>query len=293
MIALISFLSDLFPCFIEEDTELTQKTLDPTHNNPLITSPPRMTYPIYVNEPLKKLETTLNTEFIFLSESETEMNKARCIHQRLETHDYISQLNTAYHEWTPLEEDPSQALFVYIGFMPKAQLYNAAVLNKDCSYHDQVEENNLATAWKKILTKYDKNGAIQSVILYGKELYELAKSKKCPVLPEGDSLNNIWSKTMEQFNHSEFEYKAIGFGKNIFGEKAYSRASMPSFACILTYDGKYRPHPLAEEKNPMAWLFQNDKFHLIKTTTGEVIKQKDVNFNELTKNGVAYNQIEQ
>lgn len=203
--------------------------------------------------------------------------KALSIHKRLTDYKFICTMAQSYREWGMPSSfySKSRPLFVYMGSLEDGQIFSV-VLDEIGNPIGTYFENNMAPdnvnkLWNTILSLYDKNGVIQSVILFD-NFYTSTKEKDR--LTNGASLREIWDHDLETFYKSEVNYDYLGFTENLSGDNfALIKSSMPSFACINRFDGTMHPNMFYNEKNKFVWNIDDDQIVLVRTSTGEPIKK--------------------
>lgn len=202
--------------------------------------------------------------------------KALSIHKRLTQYRFICSMAQSYRDWGMPTSfyNKSRPLFVYMGSVEDGQIFGV-VLDEignplGTYFENSMSPTNVNKLWSTILSLYDKNGAIQSVILFD-NFYTATKEKNR--LPNGGSLREIWDKDLETFYNSEVTYEYLGFTENLSKDNfALVKSSMPSFACINRFDGNMRPNMFYDEKNNFIWNIDDDRLLLVRTSTGEALK---------------------
>ena len=203
--------------------------------------------------------------------------KALSIHKRLTQYRFINSMAQSYREWGAPTSfySKSRALFVYMGSVEDGKIFGV-VLDEignplGTYFESSMTPTNVSKLWSTILSLYDKNGAIQSVILFD-NFYTSTKEKDR--LTNGASLREIWDHDLETFYKSEVNYEYLGFTENLSKDNfALVKSSMPSFACINRFDGTMHPNMFYDEKNNFVWNIDDDQIVLVRTSTGEPIKK--------------------
>ena len=233
-----------------------------------------------ISNKMLALEKILKINILKMNETNVAINKSLSIHHRLKYYKIIQKISRNYLEWGAPSTFGIKTvpLFIYFGSIPNGKIF-ASVLdqNGNCLevyFEKYMSNENVSALWARILSLYDKNGCIQTVILF--DSFYAASSEKNR-LPDGGSLREIWDKDLETFYYSEITYEELGFSKDLYNKDfAVIRSSMPSFGCINQFDGKMRPNMFCQEKKDFVWYMNENELKLVRTKTGEVLKEIDV-----------------
>lgn len=229
---------------------------------------------------MEDLASLMRVGISIINNDQASYNKAFSIHQRLSDYKIIQTIAQSYHNWgSPTSfRKRNRPLFIYMGTAHDGQIFGA-VLDEigNCIgvyYEPDMSIENVGKLWNTILSLYDKNGAIQTVILFD-NFYEKANDKDR--LAEGASLREIWDKDLETFFQSEVTYEHFGFNNSIPNDGfTVIKSSMPSFACINIFDGKMKPNIFCQEKKEFVWSIDDDNLRLVRSKTCEVLKTYDI-----------------
>ena len=226
---------------------------------------------------LKKL---IKVDISLIDNYKASYQKALSVHRRLTQYKFIRSMAQSYREWKVPTSfyNKSRPLFVYMGSVKDGQIFGVIldeIGNALGTYFETcMSPTNVNKLWSTILSLYDNNGSIQSVILFD-NFY--TASNVTDRLSNGDSLREIWDKDLDTFYNSEITYEYLGFTENLGSDNfAIVKSSMPSFACINRFDGKMRPNMFYDEKNNFVWNIDDDHIALIRTSTGETLKKYSI-----------------
>lgn len=93
--------------------------------------------------------------------------------------------------------------------------------------------------WRRIIAEHDFQNSIQSILLYGYELYNLAELQKCPVVYPDCCFDYIWNYNDDTLFYWRDDYERMGFSREVSydetPEETITRSSKPSFSLVADF----------------------------------------------------------
>lgn len=93
--------------------------------------------------------------------------------------------------------------------------------------------------WRRIIAEHDFRNSIQSILLYGYELYNLAELQGCPVVYPDSCFDYIWNYDDDTLFYWRNDYERMGFSQEVSydetPEETITRSSMPSFSLVADF----------------------------------------------------------
>lgn len=188
---------------------------------------------------------------------EGETMRASLLHSWMYQEGFIEKMTKAHVEVPVIKRIPDP-VYVYISADTGAVQATVVTEGQDGDNYWEEGENKYDTiieqintaeedaiqkaiyrVWRRIIVEHDFRNSIQSILLYGYELYNLAELQGCPVVYPDCCFDYIWNYDDDMLFYCRDDYERMGFSREVSydetPEENITRSSMPSFSLVADF----------------------------------------------------------
>lgn len=193
----------------------------------------------------------------YIDSEKGETVRAKLLHSWMGEEGFIDKMS-AMHLEVPITNHISDPVFIYISadtgavqatiitevlegenYWEEGETRFNTIIEQINTGEEDAIENAIYMVWQKIVAHHDYRHNIQSILLYGYELYNLAELHGCPVVHPNYCFDYIWNYDDDTLFYCRDYYEKIGFTKEVYclenPEMKLKRSSFPTFALISDF----------------------------------------------------------